>query len=212
MPFYFSNLILQFAFFILLNQLVDLINNNGPNFVLGMARGAKDVATFAVALQVKNMFFMLSTSLSSVFVPKVNEIVNKNNDKTVLTALMIKVGRLQMTILFFILGGFIVLGKKFISLWAGPENLDAYWLIIFMVVPSIIPLSQNIGIEIQRAMNKHIFRSITYSLFAILNIIITFLGTKYLGLFGASLGYVLSIVFANGVLMNWYYQKKWVYT
>ncbi|MDF3825825.1 hypothetical protein NW162_11420, partial [Enterococcus faecium] len=38
--------------------------------------------------------------------------------------------------------------------------------------------------------------------------IITFLGTKYLGLFGASLGYVLSIVFANGVLMNWYYQKK----
>ncbi len=44
----------------------------------------------------------------------------------------------------------------------------------FMVVPSIIPLSQNIGIEIQRAMNKHIFSSITYSLFAILNIIITF--------------------------------------
>ncbi|NEU49256.1 oligosaccharide flippase family protein, partial [Enterococcus faecium] len=142
--------------------IVDLINNNGPNFVLGMVRGAKDVATFAVALQVKNMFFMLSTSLSSVFVPKVNEIVNKNNDKKVLTALMIKVGRLQMAILFFILGGFIVLGKKFISLWAGPENLDAYWLIIFMVVPSIIPLSQNIGIEIQRAMNKHIFSSITY--------------------------------------------------
>lgn len=55
---------------------------------------------------------MLSTSLSSVFVPKVNEIVNKNNDKTVLTALMIKVGRLQMTILFFILGGFIVLEKN----------------------------------------------------------------------------------------------------
>ncbi|MET1109720.1 lipopolysaccharide biosynthesis protein [Enterococcus faecium] len=198
----------MFSFFILLNQLVDLINNNGPNFVLGMVRGAKDVATFAVALQVKNMFFMLSTSLSSVFVPKVNEIVNKNNDKTVLTALMIKVGRLQMAILFFILGGFIVLGKKFISLWAGPENLDAYWLIIFMVVPSIIPLSQNIGIEIQRAMNKHIFRSIVYSLVAILNIIITFLGTKYLGLFGASLGYIMSIVFANGVLMNWYYQKK----
>lgn len=197
-----------FSFFIFLNQIVDLINNNVPNFILGMFQGAKMVATFAIAVQVKNMFFMLSTSLSSVFMPKVNQLVNLDKSKTVLTDLMIKVGRMQMALLFFVLGGFIVVGKFFVRIWAGAENVEAYYLIILMVLPSIIPLCQNVGIEIQRAMNKHIFRSIVYIIFAVVNIVITIFGSIYFGLIGASLGYVITILCANGIAMNWYYSKK----
>ncbi|MCH1661445.1 oligosaccharide flippase family protein [Enterococcus faecium] len=200
--------LLAFSFFILLNQIVDMINNNAPNFIIGMVMGARDVATFAIALQIKNMFFMLSTSLSSVFVPQVNELVSSNKPTEILTDLMIRVGRIQMTILFFILGGFVILGRFFISIWAGNENIVAYSLIIMMVLPSIIPLSQNIGIEIQRAQNKHIFRSISYSIFAVFNIGITYFGAKYFGLEGASFGYIFSVLFANGFLMNWYYHAK----
>lgn len=215
MKFNFSNLPIKllkelaiFSFFIFLNQMVDLVNNNVPNFILGIFKGAKQVATFAIAIQIKNMFFMLSTSLSSMFVPRVNEIVNTKNNKEILTNLMVKVGRIQMTVLFFVLGGFIVIGRYFINIWAGEQNTLAYELIIVMVLPSIIPLCQNIGIEIQRAMNKHIFRSISYTIFAIINILITIVGTIYWGLLGASLGYIVSIVFANGILMNWYYHTK----
>lgn len=197
-----------FSFFILLNQVVDIVNNNGPSFVLGIVLGAKQVATFAIAIQVKNMFFMLSTSLSTVFIPKVNEIVNQSNNKNLLTDLMIKVGRIQMTILFFVLGGFIILGQYFINMWAGSDNSLAYGLVIAMVLPSIIPLSQNIGIEIQRAMNMHIFRSLAYIIFAFLNLILTYVGTKVWGLPGSVIGYIVSIVTANGILMNWYYHVK----
>lgn len=208
LPFVLLKELVTFSFFIFLNQIVDLVNNNAPNFILGVTQGAKLVATFAVAIQIKNMFFMLSTSLSNMFIPRVNELVNEGKDTGVLTNLMIKVGRLQMTLLFFVLGGFIVVGKFFIGVWAGSQNILAYYLIIFMVLPSIIPLSQNIGIEIQRAMNKHVFRSVVYIIFALLNIVITTFGSKYFGLFGASVGYVVSIVFANGIFMNWYYYKK----
>lgn len=197
-----------FSFFIFLNQIVDLVNNNAPNFILGMYRGAKMVATFAVAIQVKNMFFMLSTSLSSLFVPRINQLVNNGEGTDVLTEIMIKVGRIQMTILFFVLGGFIVVGKYFIKVWAGTENMMAYYLVIIMVLPSIIPLCQNVGIEIQRAMNKHIFRSIVYVIFAIVNVVITVFGSIHFGLIGASMGFVITVLSANGLLMNWYYYKK----
>lgn len=214
MKFKFKNLpvsllkgLLGFSFFIFLNQIVDLINNNVPNFILGIFQGAKMVATFSIAVQIKNMFFMLSTSLSGMFIPKINKLVSLKATKAELTNLMIKVGRIQMSLLFFVLGGFIVVGRYFIQLWAGNENSEAYGLIILMVLPSIVPLSQNVGIEIQKAMNKHIFRSITYFVFAILNILITVIGAIYWGLFGAAIGYVMSIVLANGVLMNWYYYK-----
>jgi O-antigen/teichoic acid export membrane protein len=197
-----------FSFFIFLNQIVDLVNNNVPNFILGIFQGAKTVATFSIAVQVKNMFFALSTALSSVFVPKVNKLINLNKSNTELTDLMIKVGRIQMTLLFFVLGGFIVVGKFFIQLWAGNENIDAYYLIIVMVLPSIIPLCQNVGIEMQKAMNKHVFRSVIYVIFAVLNIVITIFGSIKFGLMGASIGYVIAIIFANGIFMNWYYYKK----
>ncbi|MEQ7721841.1 oligosaccharide flippase family protein [Levilactobacillus brevis] len=197
-----------FSFFIFLNQIVDLINNNVPNFILGVFQGAKMVATFAIAVQIKNMFFMLSTSLSSIFIPKINKLVNQGKSKKALTNFMIKVGRMQMSVLFFVLGGFIVVGKYFVLLWAGRDNMEAYFLIIIMVLPAVIPLSQNVGIEIQRAMNMHVFRSIVYIFFALVNIIVTVFGSIKWGVFGASLGYVISILGANGVLMNWYYYKR----
>jgi O-antigen/teichoic acid export membrane protein len=197
-----------FSFFILLNQIVDMINNNAPSFILGITLGAKQVATFAIALQIKNLFFMLSSSLSTIFSPKVNMLVNTSNDRKPILDLMIRVGRIQMSILLFVFGGFIVLGRYFINIWAGSDNIEAYVLIIAMVFPSIIPLSQNIGIEVQRAMNMHIFRSVSYSLFAILNLILTYLGTEIFGLNGSVIGYIVSILFANGFLMNWYYHTK----
>lgn len=215
MTFSFSNLtlsmlkpLLSFSVFILLNQVVDIINNNVPSFILGIVLGAKQVAIFSVALQIKNMFFMLSTSLSAIFVPLVNQLVSQQKSKTELTNLMIRVGRIQMNILFFVLGGFICLGKFFVEKWAGKENLLAYDLIIMMVLPSIIPLSQNVGIEIQRAMNKHVFRSLSYTIFAFLNLLITYYATNNWGIKGATLGYIFSILIANGLLMNWYYHKK----
>ena len=50
-------------------------------------------------------------------------------------------------------------------------------------MPAIVPLSQNIGISIIQAMNKHKFRSIVYLAIAILNIIISIpLAKQYAGI------------------------------
>jgi len=197
-----------FSFFMFLNQTVDLVNNNIPNFILGMFTGAKAVATFSIAMMLKNLFFYMAVSLSNVFIPRINELVSAKISNKELTQLMIKIGRLQMSLLFFIFGGFVILGQYFINKWAGPNNGATYLLTIIMVLPSIVPLSQSIGIEIQRAMNMHVFRSVVYIAFAVINVITTAIGTIHYGLIGGVIGYVITIVFANGIAMNLYYQKK----
>ncbi|MBU5360856.1 oligosaccharide flippase family protein [Enterococcus raffinosus] len=197
-----------FSFFIFLSQVIDLVNNNVPSFIVGMFLGAKDVAVYSVASQIKNLFFMLSVGLSGVYVPHINELVSSGTTKKTLLNLMIKVGRMQLILLTFILGGFIAIGKYFIVTWAGKDNIQAYYLLILMIFPVLVPLSQNVGIEIQRAMNKHYFRSIIYSIFALINIGVTVLSVIKLGLVGSIFGYTIATVCANGVAMNWYYQKK----
>ena len=197
-----------FSFFIFLSQVIDLVNNNVPSFIVGMFLGAKDVAVYSVASQIKNLFFMLSVGLSGVYVPHINELVSSGTTKNKLLHLMIKVGRLQLILLTFILGGFIAIGKFFIVTWAGEENIQAYYLLILMVLPVLVPLSQNVGIEIQRAMNRHYFRSIVYSIFALINVGITVFSVINFGILGSISGYIIATVCANGIAMNWYYQKK----
>lgn len=197
-----------FSFFIFLNQLIDLVNNNVPSFIVGMFLGAQEVAVYSVAAQMKNLFFMLSVGLSGVYVPYINELVSSGTTKRTLVDLMAKVGRMQLILLTFILGGFIALGKYFIIIWAGKDNIQAYYLLVLMIFPVLVPLSQNVGIEIQRAMNMHHFRSIIYSIFAFINIIVTILSVIKFGIVGSIFGYIIATVCANGIAMNWYYQKK----
>ena len=90
----------------------------------------------------------------------INRIVAESDDNNVLTRLMTRVGRYQMVLFWYLFGGFIVLGRYFIHIWAGDANADAYWLVLIMTLPVMVPLTQNTGIESQRAKNKHKIRDV----------------------------------------------------
>jgi len=76
------------------------------------------------------------------------------------------------------------------------------------MLPVTVPLIQNLGIEIQRAKNKHKIRSIVYLLIALSNIFISIWFIKLWGVLGASIGTALSLVMGNIIFMNIYYHKK----
>ncbi|MCB5954623.1 lipopolysaccharide biosynthesis protein [Enterococcus sp. CWB-B31] len=198
-----------FSFYIFLNQIVDQVNWNVPNFLLGIFAGAKSVAIFAVANQIKLIFMSMSTSFSSVFIPQINKIVSEENDNNKqLTNVMTKVGRFQAVILLYIFGGFILLGQYFVEIWAGKGYVESFYAAILMIVPLFVPLIQNVGIEIQRAKNMHKFRSILYTIFAGINVLITIVTIKMWGILGATLGTFITMIVCNGLIMNWYYEKK----
>lgn len=198
--------ILVFSFWIFLNQIFDLVNNNVPNFLLGAMASSSAVAVFSIAIQIRNIFFSMSTTMSNVFVPQINRIVAESDDNTLLTHLMTRVGRYQMVLFWYLFGGFIVLGQYFIHIWAGDANADAYWLAIIMIFPVMIPLTQNTGIEIQRAKNKHKIRSLIYILTSAIDIGVSSLLIPRIGYWATAIGYITSIILGTGIFMNWYYQ------
>lgn len=197
-----------FSFWIFLNQIFDLVNNNVPNFLLGAMASATAVAVFAIALQIRNLFFSMSTTMSNVFVPMINRIVAESDDNNVLTRLMTRVGRYQMVLFWYLFGGFIVLGRYFIHIWAGDANADAYWLILIMTLPVMVPLTQNTGIEIQRAKNRHKARSLIYVLTSVIDIVICVIFIPTMGYWATAIGYLASIMLGTGLFMNWYYHTR----
>ncbi len=200
----------QFSFFIFLNMIIDQANWSVDKLILGRVSGTKSVAIYGVGTSLFTIYLEFASMISSVFAPRVNKIAaeNKPTMRNDFTDLMIKVGRIQFCVLGLVLTGFIVFGKYFIvNIYSTSEYEMAYYVALLLMAPTIISSSQSIGIEIQRSVNKHQFRSITYFFMAIINVFISIPLSYTYGPVGAAFGTTISILFANGFIMNIYYYK-----
>ncbi len=204
----------SYTSFIAINLIVDQINWNVDKVLLGRYRGTEAVAIYSVGYTLYQYYMMLSTSISSVFTPRIHRIVNETNEnkglqRNRLTDLFVKVGRIQFLILGLVASGVVFFGKEFITnYWAGGEYGEAYYVALLLILPASIALTQNIGIEIQRAQNKHKFRAVAYMFMAALNIVISIVLCKKYGAVGSAIGTAISLVLANGVVMNLYYHYR----
>lgn len=200
--------------FIALNTVIDQINWNIDKLLLGRFKGTAEVAVYSVGYTLYHMYMMFSTSVSGVFTPRIHRIVNATKDnlseqRTKLTDLFTRVGRLQFLVLALIATGISFFGKYFIvGIWAGEGYDNAYYVALLLSIPASIALIQNLGIEIQRAENKHQFRSIAYTVMALINLGLSIVLCKKYGAVGSAIGTAISLVLANGLVMNIYYNRK----
>ncbi|MDV7187800.1 oligosaccharide flippase family protein [Lutibacter sp. TH_r2] len=199
--------VLGYSFYIFLGVIVDQIYWSTGQFILGAIAGTVMVAVYAVAITIRSLYLSFSSSIVSVLLPRVTQMVTAKVSNQELTNIFIKVGRIQFLILSFILSGFILFGQKFVILWAGKDYSEAYLMALFILIPISIPLIQNLGITILQAKNQQKFRSIVYVLIAIVNIILSIPLAKQYGGLGCAMVTGGSLLLGNGLIMNIYYHK-----
>lgn len=199
--------ILGYSFFMFLNIIVDAIYNNTDQVILGSVCGTIAVSVYAVGSKIIQLNQRFSTTISGLFLPNITKTLQEENGDEKVNEIFIKVSRIQIYIMMFILSGFWIIGKMFIYLWAGKEYIDAYYIVLIIITPAIIPLTQNVCLSIIQAKNKHQFRSVMYILIAILNILISIpLAKKYQGI-GAAIGTAIGNLLGQILTMNIFYYK-----
>lgn len=200
--------IMGYSFFIFLGIIVDKINWSLDSFILGAVSGTIAVSVYAMATNFSTLFINLSKALSGVFLPKISKMVARGASDEELTNEFIKVGRLQFYIIFLMITGFILVGKEFITSWAGREYVNSYYIAVILIVPSLFSLIQNTGISIMQAKNMHKFRSVLLIFIALANVAASIpLAKLYEGI-GTALGTGLSLIVGNVIILNIYYYKK----
>ena len=198
-----------FTSFIFLNQIIDQINWSLDKVLLGRFSGTTAVAIYGVAANLNLMYKNLLSSISSVFVPKINMIVAKAKDvSNQLTDIFTRVGRIQFMMASLILSGFIFFGKQFIKIWAGNGYDDSFSVALLLMIPITVELIQYLGIEIQRAKNMHKARSVIYIVTTVFNVILSIIFIQKLGVKGAAIGTAVSVIVGEWLFINIYYQKK----
>lgn len=202
--------ILLFSFWVFLAEIVDKLYAATDTTMIGVIPelSTKGVAVYNVGTVFSGMVLTIAVGLSGVLAPRTNKMVFKGATNSELTDFAIRIGRIQALIIGIIISGFIVFGRPFIHFYVGDSYKDSYWVALLIMIPNIIPIVQNVFLNIIVAQNKHRFRSIAYLGIAIANVIGTWFLLKELGVIGAALMTGIARIVGQGFVMNWYYSKK----
>lgn len=197
-----------YSFWIFLNVIMDRIYWSTGQFILGMYRGTESVAVYSVAIQLKDMFYMFSTAISGVFLPKVTALVCKGVSDKEVSDLFIRTGRIQYILMSFVLTGFILLGRSFVNLWAGPDYNQSYIIALLFFIPTLVPLTQNLGITILMARNQLRFRSLLILIISVASLFLAVPLAYRFGAIGCAIATSIAIIIGHGIILNIYYDKE----
>lgn len=196
-----------YSFWIFLNVIMDRIYWSTGQFVLGAIVGTTAVAIFAVGIQLHSMYMLMSSAISSVFLPKVTRMVVQGNNAKEVSDLFIKTGRIQNIVVGGVLLGFILFGKSFIILWAGPDYELSYVVTLMFFSCLYVPLIQSLGVTILQARNQMYFRSILYVCLAVMSLVFQMLMTRFWGIVGCTAAITGAVIIGQGFVINIYYKK-----
>ena len=198
---------------IAVNSLISQINTDLDKTLLARYVNTVCVSVYTIGYSLYSYYSSFSSAIASNLTPRIHKIVEENYSdklklKASLTEQFIKFGRIQLYIQMLMLTGIIFFGKLFIAFWAGPGYENAYHVAVLLSAASTIPLCQGLGIEIQRAQNKHKVRTILSAVMTVVNVALTVILCQIYGEIGAAVGTAIAVVAVDVIVMNVYYHKK----
>lgn len=151
--------------------------------VLGIVSGSTAIAIFGIAASIESYVYYFANALNGLFLPRVSQLVSRNED---IMPLMNKIGKIQLIIVGAVTIGFICLGRDFIQLWVGEGFKASFLCAVFVIIPTIFYLPQEIGIQLILVKNEVKYQAIVWILMAFVSLLLSFILGKYWGALGVS--------------------------
>lgn len=198
--------IFGYSIWIFIFALVGQFQWKAGQMVLGIVTDTTVVAIFAVGVMLGTYYGAFSTAISGVFLPRATQMSVRNASGEELTDMMIKIGRLSLIVLLFILSAFFLFGKQFVFLWVGEAYYDAWIIALLIMIAYTVPLVQAFGNSILEAKNKLSFKAVIYLTFMIAGTTFGAFLAKDYGAVGMITGSLIGWFIVQNI-MNIYYHK-----
>lgn len=202
--------VLVFAFWIFIGEIVDKLYGATDMALIGAvpALATSGVAVYNIGTVFSGIVLTIAVGISGLMAPRTNKMVFSGSSAAELTDFGIRIGRIQALIIGLIVSGFVAFGKPFIHFYAGDSYYESYWVALLVMIPYLIPIVQNVFLNIVVAENKHRFRSLVYLGIALLNVAGTWILIHHIGVIGAALMSGIALILGQGLIMNWFYSKR----
>ncbi len=175
-----------------------------PSLIASLV-GSVQVSVFAIGMIMSGYVYTFSSAISGLFLPIITKQITKGESPLILA---IKVGRVQLMILGLLCIGLILVGDKFITLWVGKEFGDSYYIALFLSLPYLITLTQEIFNTALLVIEKIKYRSIVLITEGVICLVLSYILTQKMQAKGAAIAIFLSVSFMEVFVLNVVYVLK----
>lgn len=194
---------------VLFVSLADQIFWKTDQLILGQMYGAGIVAVYSIGSQLNSIYISVGIVMGGVLLPMLTKVINEDDEKKVkLSSTFAQLGRYQSFILMLVFWGIILFGKEFILILSNKEYLPAYYVALLLMIPYTVDLIQNSGNSILQAQNLYWYRARILFIAALINVVLTYILSKYYGMYGAAFATSVSIVITSWIIMNKIYMSN----
>lgn len=154
--------------------------------ILAMVADTFAITLFNFANVIEGYVYTITNAINGMFLPKVMRIVAKNENAGDTLPLMIKVGRINQSVVSLLLIGIFSVGQEFVCLWVGEEFQDLYICILLICSPYVVAASQQIANTSLTALNKVKYSAVIHMVTGITNLLLSYFLAQSFGIIGVS--------------------------
>jgi O-antigen/teichoic acid export membrane protein len=178
------------SFFIVVSWMVVF---NTDNIVIGLFLTTTAVTYYSIAAGLINHLRSLIAAIGVPLVPAMSH-YQAQGDMTEISNLFIKVTRYLYFFSTVACVMILIFGDNFIYLWMGPDFTKTVGILYILIIPASIYLPQTTANSVLLGIGKH--RTLLYILIteAVLNLILSLVLVRPLGIYGVALGTAISQV------------------
>lgn len=196
----------SFSAWVLVVQLSQMFRLSLVPTILGIFSNTTEISVFSVGKNLEGMVYTIATALNGLFLPVVSRMVHSGNRKGIMD-LMIRVGRIQLFIIFLTFAGFFVFGERFIHLWVGDTFHASYHVFLFLVFVNIISLTLQIGMDMVYAENQVKHTATRVLLSSLVGLVLLIIVAPKYGAIGCAAATGVSLVLTQILYVDFYKRK-----
>lgn len=196
----------DFSKFIFLTTLGDILRFRIDTFIIAGFISLSSVAVYSISIKMIDYFMAIMIAVTTVVFPVFSKNEGARNF-SVLRKNFIKSTRFTSLASFFIGWNLIIIGKQFIELWVGNEYTDSYIIMVILTIPYIIDLAQRMGYGVLQSRNKHYIYALLNGVEGIINLGLTLVLVKKIGMIGVALGTSVPLFILKGIIQPFYVCK-----
>lgn len=176
-----------YSIYTFISQIADQLRFNIDNLVIIIFMGFSSVTMYSIAARIVKYFMQFISSAVGVLTPVFSQYEAIGDYESIRTKFILTT-KISSYLSIMIGGIIIIFGRAFIQRWVGAKYLEAYPILIVLVVSSIFMLMQNPSIQLLYGISKHKLLTISNSIEGISNFILSLILVQKFGILGVALG------------------------
>jgi O-antigen/teichoic acid export membrane protein len=192
-----------YSIYSFISNVADKLKYHLDAFVITVVLGLSLVTHYNIGSRISNYYILFITAATALVIPVFSTFegigdYDKIREKFIFFTKM-------NTILSMFLGGTIIIyGKAFISRWMGTGYLDAYDVLMALMIGSIVTTIQITSKSLLYGLSKHRMYAITVIFEGIANLVLSLILVRRFGILGVAMGTTIPALVVNLFILPYY--------